>query len=123
MKNYIIIFFVAFCFPAISCAQQYDFNKRCIDAYTYIQELRFEKGRQLLELEKKENPKNLIPYYVENYIDFLTTYINENEAEFDKLEPNKPFASTNSNRRPTITLLFILSGRVVNPVVVFKTQI
>ena len=89
MKNYIIIFFVAFCFPAISYAQQYDFNKRCIDAYTYIQELRFEKGRQLLELEKKENPKNLIPYYVENYIDFLTTYINENEAEFDKLEPNK----------------------------------
>ena len=80
---------MAFCFPAISYAQQYDFNKRCIDAYTYIQELRFEKGRQLLELEKKENPKNLIPYYVENYIDFLTTYINENEAESDKLQPNK----------------------------------
>lgn len=89
MKQYLSIFFMAFLLPLTGKAQQYDFNQRCIDAYTNIQELRFAKGKQLLELEKKENPKNLIPYYVENYIDFLTTYINENEAEFDKLEPNK----------------------------------
>lgn len=89
MKQYLFIFFMAFLLPISSEAQKFDFNQRCIDAYTHIQELRFTKGKQLLELEKKENPSNLIPYYVENYIDFLTTYINENEAEFDKLEPNK----------------------------------
>jgi len=89
MKKKVIIFFMAFFIVQIVVAQKYDFNNRCIEAYTYIQELRFAKGRQLLEQEKKENPTNLIPYYVENYIDWLTTYINENEAEFDKLEPNK----------------------------------
>lgn len=89
MKKNVIVFFMAFFIVQIAVAQKYDFNKRCIEAYTYIQELRFAKGRQLLDQEKKENPTNLIPYYVENYIDWLTTYINENEAEFDKLEPNK----------------------------------
>ncbi len=89
MKKKAFVFFMAFFIVHIVVAQKYDFNKRCIEAYTYIQELRFAKGRQLLDQEKKENPGNLIPYFVENYIDWLTTYINENEAEFDKLEPNK----------------------------------
>ncbi|MFI5172741.1 MAG: tol-pal system YbgF family protein, partial [Chitinophagales bacterium] len=83
------IFFLAFFIVQVCAAQKYDFNPRCIQAYNYIQELRFTKGKQLLELEKKENPQNLIPYYVENYIDWLTTYIDENEAEFKRLEPNK----------------------------------
>lgn len=88
MKQYLFILFMAFFFGRAE-AQKYDFNKRCVEAYTYIQELRFEKGRLLLEQEKKENPTNLIPYLVENYIDFLKTYINENQAEFDKLIANK----------------------------------
>ncbi len=89
MKNILSVFFVAFFMLQTLAAQKFDFNKRCIEAYGYIQELRFTKGRQLLEQEKKENPANLVPYYVENYIDWLTTYTNENRAEFDKLEPNK----------------------------------
>lgn len=89
MKQYVLICFMAFFIPFTAQAQNYDFNERCINAYNSIQALRFEEGRKLLELEKKEHPDNLIPYYVENYIDFLTTYINENEAEFNKLEPNK----------------------------------
>lgn len=89
MKQYLFILFVAFVFPVSAIAQSYDFNERCVQAYGYIQELRFEKGRQLLAAEKKENPDNLIPYLVENYIDFLTTYINEDQAEFKKLYPNR----------------------------------
>lgn len=75
----------------ISCAfsQQFDFNARCIEAYRDIQELRFADGTALLQKEKQENPDNLIPWFVENYIDFLTTYIDEDPVEFDKLEPNK----------------------------------
>ncbi len=89
MKQYHLILFMAFFIPFTGFAQSYTFNKRCIEAYTYIQELRFEKGRQLLNAEKKENPDNLIPYLVENYIDFLTTYINEDQAEYKKLYPNR----------------------------------
>lgn len=89
MKKYILIFFVAFFCTANSFAAQFDFNQRCIKAYNFIQELRLNEGRQLLEEEKKANPDNLIPVYLDNYLDFLATYINEDEAEFDKLEPNK----------------------------------
>lgn len=89
MKQYIIVLFMAFFIPASAIAQKYDFNPRCVEAYTYIQELRLEKGRALLDKEKRENPSNLIPYLIENYIDFLTTYINEDPDQFKSLEKNK----------------------------------
>lgn len=89
MKKKAVIFFVAFLFLHHTYAQQFDFNTRCIQAYTYIQELRFEKGRALLEQEKKEHPGNRIPYFVENYIDFLSTYMHEDKTEFDALVANR----------------------------------
>jgi hypothetical protein len=51
--------------------------------------LRFNDAKSLLSTEKKENPTNLLPYYIENSIDFITIYISEDEDLFDKLEKNK----------------------------------
>ena len=47
------------------------------------------RGRQLLESEKKTNPDNEIPYFIENYIDFLTLTITEEYPLFNKLKDNK----------------------------------
>ncbi|MCD4747066.1 MAG: hypothetical protein K8R58_12285 [Bacteroidales bacterium] len=68
---------------------QYDFNENCKKAYNSIISLKFEEGKQLLELEKSINPSNNIPYYIENYIDFLTLIIGEEQDTFDKLKKNK----------------------------------
>jgi predicted Zn-dependent protease len=38
---------------------------------------------------KSEDPENLIVHHIENYIDFFTIFINENEADFEKLKKNK----------------------------------
>lgn len=67
----------------------YDYNQRCVEAYNHIICLQFNEGRKILEAEKIKNPKNDIPYYIENYIDFLTLFLGEKESDFEKLKGNK----------------------------------
>ncbi|MBC9913720.1 tetratricopeptide repeat protein [Chitinophaga varians] len=60
----------------------YDFNSRCEQAYEAIMELRLNAGKALLEAEKKENPDNLVPYFLDNYVDFFPLFFNEDPAEY-----------------------------------------
>lgn len=71
------------------CTQCYDFNTRCRQAYDLIFALRIKEGLALLEAEKRENPGNRLPWFLENYADFFVCYIGEERSEFDKREPNK----------------------------------
>lgn len=74
----------------ISSAQaQYFFNENCTEAYRSIFSLQFREAEKILEDEKKQDPTNLIPAYLENYIDFLTLYIGEEKSVFNRLIPNK----------------------------------
>lgn len=68
---------------------QYLFNERCQHAYNHILSLRFEPARVLLAEETRSDPSNLIPVYLENYIDFLTLFIGENRVQFDQLKGKK----------------------------------
>jgi len=70
-------------------AQTFDFNSRCRDAYESIFSLRLEEGKNLLNQERQSNPDNLIPLLLENYIDFFTVFITEEEAEMDARSANK----------------------------------
>ncbi|CAL1516662.1 tetratricopeptide repeat protein [Chitinophaga sp. MM2321] len=67
-------------------AQQkvYDFNNRCEQAYEAIMQLRLNAGKALLETEKKENPDNLVPYFLDNYADFFPLFFNEDPAEYSR---------------------------------------
>jgi hypothetical protein len=93
-------------FSGYSFAEKsFDFNTRCQHAYNEIVKLKLVTGQQLLEQEKKNNPDNLIPYFLENYIDFFVLFFNEDPAEYkvrlnnrlkrlelmDKGPPNSPF--------------------------------
>ena len=60
------------------------FNQNCSDAHNLIISLRFNEARILIANEKKENPQNAIPYYLDNYIDFLGAFISEEEGLFNK---------------------------------------
>ncbi|HXB93672.1 MAG TPA: tetratricopeptide repeat protein [Puia sp.] len=62
--------------------KHYDFNPVCQQAYRSIVELRLEEGRRLLETEKKRDPGNLIPYFLDNYIDFFQLFFNEDAAQY-----------------------------------------
>jgi len=61
---------------------KFDFNSDCRKAYEEIIKLKLNTGKQILEAEKKAHPDNLIPYFLDNYIDFFTLYFNEDPEEF-----------------------------------------
>jgi tetratricopeptide (TPR) repeat protein len=62
--------------------KHYDFNTSCRQAYQSIIALRLEEGSRLLEIEKKRDPNNLIPFFLDNYIDFFQLFFNEDAAQY-----------------------------------------
>ena len=62
----------------------FDFNKNCEEAYKQIVRLRLKNGEDILAEEKKLHPENLIPEFLENYIDFFVLFFNEDPAEYKK---------------------------------------
>lgn len=62
--------------------QHFDFNAQCKEAYHQIIQMKLDAGQQLLNAEKKRDPSNLIPAFLENYIDFFTLFFNEDPSEY-----------------------------------------
>ncbi len=88
---FIVLF--AFTFSLILPCQaqllyQFDFNRDCRKAYEEIIKLKLNTGKIILEAEKKAHPYNLIPYFLDNYIDFFTLYFNEDPEEYKRRIPS-----------------------------------
>ncbi|WEK37638.1 MAG: hypothetical protein P0Y53_08995 [Candidatus Pseudobacter hemicellulosilyticus] len=75
--------------PAGQAQQTFDFNPACRQAYKEIMQLRLAEGQRLLDAEKQQHPHNLIPYLLENYIDFFTLFFNEDPAAYKARFPNR----------------------------------
>jgi hypothetical protein len=88
VKNCLILL-IFFGVQNFSFAQQFDYNANMKLAYQNIFKLKINEGKKLLEQEKIKNPKNLMPYFIENYADFLTIYISENKTLFEAQEKFK----------------------------------
>jgi tetratricopeptide (TPR) repeat protein len=83
------IFLLALLYVPARAQKVFDFNDRCRQAYHDIVQLKLASGQQLLNAEKAQHPNNLIPYFLENYIDFFTLFFNEDPAEYKKRLPNR----------------------------------
>lgn len=68
---------------------KFDFNANCLKAYGLIFELKLNAARQLIAVEKKNNPENSIVPLLENYIDFFQLLTTDSKADFDRLKGNK----------------------------------
>lgn len=78
----------------ISVAQSnYEISPKIAQAYEAVMNLKFVEAQTLLDDIKESDPENLMVYHVENYIDFLTVFINEDKAELERLE------ATNKKKR------------------------
>jgi len=60
----------------------FNFNQNCKEAFDLLISLRFNEAHKLIANEKNINPDNAIPYFLDNYIDFLGSFIGEEEASF-----------------------------------------
>lgn len=69
--------------PVLCIGQKhFDFNNNCRSAYQSIIELRLDEGSRILEAEKKRDPNNLIPFFLDNYIDFFQLFFNEDASQY-----------------------------------------
>jgi tetratricopeptide (TPR) repeat protein len=70
--------------------KHFDFNGNCQQAYREIIQLKLESGERILSAEKKKDPANLIPSFLEGYIDFFTLFFTEDPSIYrdrkDKLD-------------------------------------
>lgn len=59
------------------------------EAYTSIINLNFTAARRQIQMIKLSDPRNMMVYHIENYIDFFTVFITEEKEVYDRLEKNK----------------------------------
>ena len=76
-------------FSCLFVSASFDMNENMQNAYLSIIDLKFEKGLDFIEKEKQQNPNNGLIHLHENYKDFLTLIIGEDEQLFDKSSSNK----------------------------------
>ena len=97
-----------------ACAQVFDFNGRCKQAYNEIIQLKLKKGQALLNEEKRSHPHNLIPYFLENYIDFFVLFFNEDPEEYKKLIGNLDKRLAKMNTGPENSPYFLFTKSVIH---------
>lgn len=73
----------------VSGQGRFYFSPGCQKAYQAAMSLKLDLAASLLDIEKKKNPENIIPLYLENYLDFFELFLNENPVTYEKLKGNK----------------------------------
>jgi len=89
LRRWSFVLLGAFIFISGKSYSQYLFDSTCQEAYHRILEFKFEEANALLLQERTEQPDNLIPLYLENYIDFFKLFTGENKVMFETLKRNK----------------------------------
>ena len=87
-----VFFGIIFTFLAchdIQCQYKLIMNNDIEQAYKDISELKMASGLQKIDHIKKTDPNNAMVYYIENYVDFFTLFIQEDEVLYNKLLKNK----------------------------------
>jgi hypothetical protein len=67
----------------------FEFDATCQQAYQEVMKLKLNAAQQFINQAKAEKPNNLIPHFIENYIDFFLLFFNEDPDEFANRKPNK----------------------------------
>jgi len=108
--------FLFFLFPCLTTQGQrrFDFNSNCQEAYRQIVQLKLETGVRILEAEKKRDPDNLIPAFLENYIDFFILFFNEDPAEYKLRKDNLDKRIQLMNEGPESSPFYLFSKSVIH---------
>ncbi|MCC6279247.1 MAG: hypothetical protein IT262_01505 [Saprospiraceae bacterium] len=72
----------------LQAGKYFDFSPTAKTAYQHALSLRLKESRVLIDQMKRNEPDNLMAVYVENYLDFVTVFANDNETEYRRLSKN-----------------------------------
>lgn len=72
----LVLFGLFFCTGVRGATYTYTYTENCAKAYSYFLSLRLAEGRQMIELERKANPHNLMAVYLADYEDCIQLLIN-----------------------------------------------
>ncbi|MDE3253718.1 MAG: hypothetical protein KGO92_13005, partial [Bacteroidota bacterium] len=87
LKTVLFVFFLWGSIGRCQAQKVYEFTATCQQAYQEITQLKIRNGVALLAKAKAENPDNLIPVFLESYVDFFTLFLNEDPGDFARLYP------------------------------------
>lgn len=76
-----LVFVVASLFSA-GAQEKFDFNASCLQAYQEINKLKLVTAEGQLQKIRLQQPENLIPLLLENYIDCYTLFFNEDPSYY-----------------------------------------
>ena len=109
-----IIMILVLLVPSDCAAQVFDFNANCQQAYDEIMHLKLNSGQLMIDAEKKKNPKNIIPYFLENYIDFFVLFFNEDAGEYEKRKKNLSKRIDLINKGPQNSPFYLFTKSVMH---------
>jgi len=109
------IFFLFLLFPFLGFGQKhFDFNADCQQAYREIVQLKLETGQRILDAEKRRDPANLVPAFLENYIDFFVLFFNEDPAEYLSRKGNEDKRIEEMSEGPESSPLYLFTKSVIH---------
>ncbi len=69
----------------LQASKYYDFNASARDAYQKALSLRFVEARVALNAFQQQEPENMIGPFVENYLEFLQIFVDDDRAAYNRL--------------------------------------
>jgi len=99
---------------AQNITRTFDFNRNCQLAYKEIIQLKLTAGQAVLDAEKKIHPGNLIPFLLENYIDFFVLYFNEDPGLYALRKGNLEKRLRMMNTGPQSSPFYLFSKAILH---------
>lgn len=88
-KSLFLLLIVSYCVNCFSAKATIDYNSDIRQCYELLTKLQLDDASKKITQLKKSQPTNLAILHLENYVDFFTLFITENEAEYSKRIGNK----------------------------------
>jgi len=87
MKHFLLLFLFLALTP-LHARKYFDFNTSARDAYQKVLSLRFGEARVAIDALKQREPENMIGPFVENYLDFLQIFVDDDRAAYHRRSKN-----------------------------------
>src|SRR5688500_3825353 len=112
--SFILLFLFVFVSPNATAQHVFEFTPACQEAYRSIVQLKLDAGQELINEEKARNPNNLIPYFLEDYIDFFVLFFNEDPDEYKKRNGNFSRRLELMNKGPKNSPFYLFTKSVIH---------